>query len=159
MTYIRAIKHLKMNSKKEPCGSGSGYNFVRCLKNSITRTVGCRLEWDRVSSDETPLYQKLGNMEQKELVEAAGCALPCEYMEYQQQGLPYEHGDTFGLGIIFATTEVMLQQEILVYPLLSFIAECGGALGLFLGFSLNMLGHFSIWIFKAVLNKCFNKKK
>ena len=146
MTYIRAIKHIKMNREKEPCGSGLGYNFVRCLKNSIARTVGCRLEWDRVSSDQTPLceyfgqvkkheilYQKLGNMEQKELVEATGCALPCEYMEYQRQGLPFEHGDTFRLGIIFATTEVMLQQEILVYPLLSFIAECGGALGQFFG--------------------------
>ena len=86
MTYIRAIKHIKMNREKEPCGSGPGYNFVRCLKNSIARTVGCRLEWDRVSSDETPLceyfdqvkkheilYQKLGNMEQKELVETTGC--------------------------------------------------------------------------------------
>jgi hypothetical protein len=128
------------------------------------------LEWDRKSSDERPLcehfeqvkkheifYQKLGNMEQKEVVETTGCALPCEYMEYQQQGLPYEHGDTFGLGIIFAITDVMLQQEILVYPLLSLIAECGGALGLFLGFSLNMLADFSIWTLKTVLNIFDNK--
>ena len=79
--------------------------------------------------------------------------------EYQQQGLPYEHGDTFGLGIIFTITEAMLQQEILVYPLLSFIAEYGEALGLILRCSLNMLADFSIWIFKAVLNTFCNSNK
>ena len=85
------------------------------------------------------LYQKLGSMEESMLVETTGCDLPCVFMEYRQEGIPYEYSDKFGLGVVFGTTDVLVQEEVLVYPLLSFIAEFGGALGLFLGLSFNML--------------------
>ena len=40
--------------------------------------------------------------------------------------------------VSFATTEVLIQEEVYIYPLLSFLSELGGALGLFLGFSFLM---------------------
>ena len=86
------------------------------------------------------------------MVETTGCNLPCTYIEYQQQGPTQEFGNQFGLGVIFANTEVLVQTDVLVYPLLSFIAEFGGALGLFLGLSLNMLIDVFDIVFKVVMN-------
>ena len=171
MLYIRATRHVKMNRADAPCGDSAGYSFVRCLKNSISQKAGCRLEGDRVSSDDTTrckdfdqlltheaFYHTLFNMEQREVVETTGCALPCEYVEYQQQGPPSEYGDSFGFGVTFATTEVLVKEDILVYPLLSFIAEFGGALGLFLGFSLNMLWDIFVWAAQVFNPRCCDTK-
>ena len=41
----------------------------------------------------------------------------------------------FGLGLCLATTDIAVEKEEWVYPGISFIAEIGGALGMFLGFS------------------------
>ena len=122
----------------------------------------CRQDWDRLTDKEIPkcktadqlvaieaIFYRFGQMEQRELVETTGCALPCEYMEYEKQGEHFKHGQSFGLGVIFATTEVLIKEDILVYPFLSFMAEFGGALGLFLGFSLNMLWDFCNWTISA----------
>ena len=51
-------------------------------------------------------------------------------------------------GIIFATLEVTVKQEIFIYPFSSFLAEVGGALGLFLGFSFFMFWDFLKWCFE-----------
>ena len=158
MNYIRVTKYIKMNRKDAPCMPGSEYNFMKCLKTSVSNKVGCRQEWDVLTDKEIQkckfadqllaheaLYHNLAHMEQRDLVETTGCSLPCEFLEYQQQGEQYMYGNTFGLGVIFATTEVLFKEDILVYPPLSFIAEFGGALGLFLGFSFNMIWDFFSW--------------
>ena len=44
----------------------------------------------------------------------------------------------------YATTDVTYKTEMLIYPLISFVAEFGGALGLFLGFSF-----YTVWEFIA----------
>ena len=45
----------------------------------------------------------------------------------------------YGVGIVFLSTEFTLEEEAYVYPFISFVAEFGGALGLFLGFSFLMV--------------------
>ena len=50
--------------------------------------------------------------------------------------------DGFGVGMMFPSTEVTLEEEEFVYPFVSFVAEFGGALGLFLGFSFLMVWDF-----------------
>ena len=162
MNYIRLTKHVKMNQETSPCRAGSEYSFLKCLKTSVSNKVGCRQDWDRLTNKEIPkcktadqlvaneaIFYRFGQMEQRELVETTKCALPCEYMEYEKQGEHFKHGQSFGLGVIFATTEVLIMEDILVYPFLSFMAEFGGALGLFLGFSLNMLWDFCNWTISA----------
>ena len=44
----------------------------------------------------------------------------------------------FGIGAVYLSTEIRLEEEEYIYPLLSFISEFGGALGMFLGFSFMM---------------------
>ena len=41
--------------------------------------------------------------------------------------------------LILATDHAMQQSEVLLYPLVSFVSEFGGALGLFIGFSFMMI--------------------
>lgn len=48
--------------------------------------------------------------------------------------------DQTSLSIILASSEVTTRRENFVYPLISFISEVGGALGLFLSFSF-----LSVW--------------
>ena len=61
-----------------------------------------------------------------------------------------EYGFMFG----FSTTTLTIKEETLLYPFQSFLAEAGGSLGLFLGFSfLNVWNLFlTSWIkiWKAV---------
>ena len=54
--------------------------------------------------------------------------------------------DSLILGISFATTQVTIKTEIYIYPFSSFLAEFGGALGMFLGFSFFMLWDFIKWV-------------
>ena len=68
-----------------------------------------------------------------------GCLLPCRYKEYTvvDQTLSL---DKYGkvLALVRATKTVLIETEILLYPFSSFLAEFGGALGLFVGFSLKI---------------------
>ena len=61
-----------------------------------------------------------------------------------------EYGFMFG----FSTTTLTIKEETLLYPFQSFLAESGGSLGLFLGFSFLSLWNVSlvtlIKIWKAI---------
>ena len=79
----------------------------------------------------------MSNYEQSQLVSATGCLLPCHYKEYRQLDQPVKgfKPDMKGFDIMFASASVVTETEELVYPMISFVAEFGGSLGLFLGFS------------------------
>ena len=52
----------------------------------------------------------------------------------------------FYFGFNFASTELKLETEELVYPFGSFISEMGGSLGLFVGFSFLALWYYIEYI-------------
>ena len=54
------------------------------------------------------------------------------------------------LGISFSTNMQTVMEEVYDYPLFSFIAEFGGALGLFLGFSFMMFWDIAENIMKTI---------
>ena len=82
------------------------------------------------------------------MINTTGCQVPCRYREYKilndlMKGLT----EGFGIGMMFPSTEITLEEEDYMYPFVSFVAEFGGALGMFLGFSFLMVwdfGYFSI---------------
>ena len=85
----------------------------------------------------------IGKMERKDVITMTRCEVPCTYRKYTvltdlMKGL----GVGFGVGVVFPSTEITLEEEDYVYPLLSFVAELGGALGMFLGFSFLMALNF-----------------
>ena len=60
-----------------------------------------------------------------------------------------------GYNIILANSEVIEEEEHYIYDFISFISECGGSLGLFLGFSFLMVLNYvapSVTIMKKVFN-------
>ena len=65
--------------------------------------------------------------------------MPCFYREYRIEGTPTRAVTPsefpFVLGIMPSTTEVTIETETVVFPWTSLLAEFGGTLGLFIGFS------------------------
>ena len=93
-------------------------------------------KWIKISDD----FLNTSNLEQSAFVRTTGCQLPCRYREYAQVDEPLGgFKPTLGLDIMFASANVVLDSEDYVYPFISFVAEFGGSLGLFLGFSFMML--------------------
>ena len=84
-------------------------------------------------------HKKLGLLSLKEIGRETGCHRPCLYRTYQQfqeiSERNFSPGDQTTLSIILSRSEVTSRRENFVYPLISFISEVGGAMGLFLGFS------------------------
>ena len=103
------------------------------------------------------LYAKLALAEQANVVATTGCDIPCNYNQYKflnidlkpDEAWPIDGQIQYGLWSVTKFTKV--EQEILLYPFTSLLAEFGGALGLFLGFSImtiwdgveGILGHIS----------------
>ena len=81
-------------------------------------------------------------MEMASIVSSTGCHIPCQYNEYKflnievkpDNGWQVEGQITYGLWAVSKFTKT--EQEILLFPFTSLLAEFGGALGLFLGFSI-----------------------
>ena len=64
-----------------------------------------------------------------------------------------------GFAFGFPTTEMTVKEEAELYPLNSFVAEVGGALGLFFGFSFIGLWESVLSIIDFVMNLKKNKMK
>ena len=59
LVYIKPIYHQMINKPEHRCESSESYSFTACIKNSISRMVGCRLEWDSWSSRDIPLCTRV----------------------------------------------------------------------------------------------------
>ena len=54
MVYIQGINHVRLNQPNRPCKDSQEYSFTACLKNSLSRKLGCRLSWDSWSNMKIP---------------------------------------------------------------------------------------------------------
>ena len=74
---------------------------------------------------------------------AVGCLKPCHYNRYSFVGgsapSNMKTGDTLLFSLWAVSNNVFTETEQLVYPWTSLVAEFGGVLGLFLGFSFMMI--------------------
>ena len=64
-----------------------------------------------------------------------GCLLPCSYTHYSLSDSNSFASNETEFVISYALTDLITEEEMLVFPLDSLVSELGGALGLFLGFS------------------------
>ena len=82
------------------------------------------------------------------MLNITGCSQPCFYRKDILSSLGYN--------LILATSEVNEEEEHYIYDFISFISECGGSLGLFLGFSFFMVLDYltpTLMIVKKFSNK------
>ena len=167
---IRPIIYNMMDKPDQRCEPSRSYSFTGCLKNSVSRRVGCRMDWDSWSSEDIPVcstrmqilqfqeefYRISETFEQSEVVRYTSCLRPCHFTQYELAAEPYRsQGDVTHISLVLSSTEVISKTEQKVYRFESFVAEVGGALGLFLGFSFlmvwdagRMFGGWILWILK-----------
>ena len=161
MYPITVTEHRNINRAKSPCAEDVNYNFMTCVNKMLEAKVGCQYPWNQKNSNNLPHcrdmemilelekdFFDLGKLERKDVIEKTGCLIPCRYREYKilndmMKGLT----TGFGIGMMFPSTEIRLEEEEYIYPLLSFISELGGALGMFLGFSFIMIWDYMLFIF------------
>ena len=80
-----------------PCDSTAGYSFIACLRNSVSRMVGCRLPWDQWSNPAIPECWETRQLvehdtwhfllaeiyERERVIKETGCQVPCSYVKYE----------------------------------------------------------------------------
>jgi hypothetical protein len=123
--------------------------------------------WDRWSSRSLPVcdsFDQLKHAEyvlmwvfdmiQSDLVNYTKCLIPCKYKEFKIVGEPekLESGNQARIKLMMANMDIFEKNEELIYPFVSFVAEFGGSLGLFLGFSFMMIFDFFSGFIKGNLN-------
>ena len=84
------------------------------------------------------LNKKYDNGEYANIVKQTGCIKPCKYNKYKLLGDPKTASyitDKFLFSLWAVSNNTWVETEELIYPLSSLVAEFGGTLGLFLGFS------------------------
>ena len=84
-------------------------------------------------------FYELWLWELSKVVERTGCKKPCSYKEYELGDMSVEPEDLpagqMKFGLWSSTEFTVIEAEVLLYPFTSLLAEFGGTLGLFLGFS------------------------
>ena len=60
LIYVSQTRHKKLNRKEYRCEEDDHYNFRKCIKLSVIKKVGCKMEWDDVEED----FPKCTTMEQ-----------------------------------------------------------------------------------------------
>ena len=147
--YIKAIIHVNLKTKTNQCEESEEYSFKSCVKNSIGRKVGCRLPWDKWTDPWLPIctlkeqlikvddeFQNAMYISKEVFASITGCSFPCKYVEYQLVGQPLMFFPSAqGFSVLLANSDILETRETVIYTFESFLAEVGGALGLFLGFS------------------------
>ncbi len=86
-----------------------------------------------------------------EIIMFTNCIKPCHYKKYQIVGdkSPTSFKSNFSTISFWAVSmDTVVEKETLMYPLTSLVAEFGGTLGLFLGFSFMVVWD---WAVKCVL--------
>ena len=161
---VAVTEHKRMSQtwKDNPCNNDPAYSFNRCVKNSLSKIIGCRDKYDSSTAVDVPacstveqvfefgsLWGNISTSEKREIEALTGCLGPCFYRSYEVIGEEKKQG--FGLNL--ATKVLTVEEEVWDYPFLSFFAEVAGAEGVFFGFSLFSL-LFIVDIIFMKMGKC-----
>ena len=102
----------------------------------------------------------MDNSEAKEIFKLSGCRRPCIYKRYNFVGEKQTAAflsNHFLFSLWAVSNSTLVESEQLIYPLSSLVAEIGGLLGLFFGFSFmtiwDGLNVLKPWLSKIVWEK------
>ena len=122
-------------------------------RNYIARDIGCKLHWDEKTSstfsvcsdiktlkEYSIIYQNMFLQNLNQIISSTGCYKPCQYTEYnlvkKDPTQVFENRSDFGVFIhLFPNDDILIKKEVESYSGLSLLADIGGSLGMFLGFS------------------------
>ena len=116
-----------LSSAMKPRNSSSTWSSLKKPRNKSDRRYDVKHQCSSY---------RIYNLER--IYKETGCHPPCRYTQFSIPINPVSTSGDFNsttLRIQFSKSSIIQRKELLVYPLSSFIAEFGGTLGLFLGFS------------------------
>ena len=150
--YLSVTEYVDLIRKLNPCKDDPEYDFQLCVRNSLTRKLGCRVPWDLLSSEDFPVcseldelryfhgnYSCIAEYDLDEIMDKTDCLKPCTYKEYKLVGSERISVGQHGIFFRFADRQVVIEKEMTSYSVLSFLSDIGGSLGMFLGFSFLMV--------------------
>ena len=169
---ILATKKKRMKRKsKFDCNEDENYNFADCVRKTIEDGQGCQTPWDQRTADELPKCSEVSSMlefesyynrvfysSEKELKNLTGCLLPCTYTHYSLSDSYSFISNETEFVINYALTDLITDEEVLLFPFDSLVSEFGGALGLFLGFSFLGAASMIQTCVRSILTMCKTSK-
>ena len=60
MHSFKLIKHTNLDLTSKPCNSDRLYSFTDCIRDTLSKEVGCRLHWDKRTGQDLPTCHQLG---------------------------------------------------------------------------------------------------
>ena len=144
----------KINKAKEQCVEKEEYSITECLMEFVTRSTGCLLDWRQsFHSDKYPacrsleeivryrdLLLNISKLSWKRLTERSGCYGKCRYKKYtftrtSKERITWRVSWSSAFFLSAEKTRVRLEEELEVFGVEDVVNGVGGALGLFLGWS------------------------
>ena len=81
------------------------------------------------------ILQELGISQSEKISDFTGCLKPCHYKKYSFLAEHNFKSTDYKIELWAVSSKTRIETEALIYPMSSLVAEFGGTLGLFLGFS------------------------
>ena len=171
---IELVKYKRRNTKASPCNEDDDYIVNLCLRNFMEQQVGCKIPWIEDNADQRlkkcsslseyvqilDHYNSLSALDEfKQVSRRTGCLAPCSYTHVRRYGdliLQDVANETMYI-LTLASTRIKVLTEHQYPDFASLIADIGGTLGLFLGFSFIMVWDSTIELISKIMN-VFNRK-
>ena len=116
--YTQLTEHKLLNRKNKNCEISRNYNWQACIYTSFSKTVGCKLPWDRISENSSKSCHEMEKIlrlkkltdfvleaEQDELAKETNCPIPCGFRDYRKVG-----DSLTGENIIFQSNDDRFQR-------------------------------------------------
>ena len=156
--FFSVTQRKDLNTKSSPCIEDPGYDYQHCVRNYLALEIGCKLPWDNSQEfnecstiddllEYSIAYHKFSVYGLLKITNQTKCVKPCNYKQYKMIGQEQynkkhsleEANSTriFAKHYVYiaATEEIVIEKEVAGYTGLSLLADMGGSLGMFLGFS------------------------
>ena len=150
------IVNVKMHMSKDTmqCTSAPNYSYTSCIVSYIARSVGCHLDWVGSLTVNMPrcttvhqilAYQdklvSVNNMQWHNISRESGCLSKCKareflFVEESREVATWSHNWSSSFFLTADRTNIFQEEEFLVFDKEDLFNGIGGALGLYLGWSL-----------------------
>ena len=155
-----------LNKRSSPCTNDPGYSFSSCIRKYIATLVGCELDWFiQTKSTNFPACstrnhiiefqnqaQRLHQASWHNLTSESGCQVKCTILEYhfkrnKEESVTWKQEWSSAFYLHAETTKERQEEEYWVFDANDALNGIGGALGLFLGWSI-------LYILQNILSMC-----